>query len=224
MNKMIHSDKNREKLPDNFDASEPLRDPRYERFAHLRVIGVPCAIAAVEAGFVAKTGKPMLPGNAARLDKHPQIVARKVFLAGHETAVTRETRGFVRNQLMSIASLDLLRDFAVLGEAKVLGKRVARVIGIDWKALQASENSSAIAAFKFDRETGVMVEFTRDDKLQALAQLRDMYGLKAPRRTELTGKDGSPIESALKTRYEISDVPMSDEEWSKQYAPEEAKP
>lgn len=211
------------KLPDNFDASEPLRDSRYERFAHLRVIGVPCAIAAAEAGFVGKNGKPILPGNAARLDRHPQVIARKVFLAGHEVAVTRETRGFIRNQLMSVASLNLLRDFAILGEAKVGGRKVPRVIGIDWKALQASEHSSAIAGFKFDRETGVMVEFSRDDKLQTLAQLRDMYGLKAPRRTELTGKDGAPIESALTTRYEISDTPMSDEEWSKQYASEEAK-
>jgi hypothetical protein len=63
-----------EKLPDNFDASEQL--------FHLRVIGVPCAIAAIEAGFVGKAGKPMNGGNAARLDRHPQIVARKVFLAG----------------------------------------------------------------------------------------------------------------------------------------------
>jgi hypothetical protein len=75
------------KLPDNFDASEQLFDPRYERFAHLRVIGVPCAIAAIEAGFVGKVGKPMNGGNAARLDRHPQIVARKVFLAHHRLAL-----------------------------------------------------------------------------------------------------------------------------------------
>jgi hypothetical protein len=130
--------------------------------------------------------------------------------------MVRETRAFVHKHLTSIISLDLLRYYAVVD------RKTNRVVGIDWKVLQESENSSAISSFRFDRETGVLVEFTRDDKLQAIAQLRDMYGLKAPRRTELTGKDGAPIETAVS--YEITDVPMSDEEWSKQYARDEAKP
>ena len=204
------------KLPADFDPAEPLRDPRYERFAHLRVIGVPVKIAAEEANFRTKQDKPISLGNAHHIDKHPKVVARKIFLAGHETLMVRETRAFVHKHLTSIISLDLLRYYAVVD------RKTNRVVGIDWKVLQESENSSAISSFRFDRETGVLVEFTRDDKLQAIAQLRDMYGLKAPRRTELTGKDGAPIETAVS--YEITDVPMSDEEWSKQYARDEAKP
>lgn len=204
-------------LPADFDPAEPLRDVRYERFAHLRVIGIALAQAAVEAGLTTRQGKPWLPGNVARLDRHPEVVARKAFLAGHETAIVRETRGFVRNRLMSVASLDLLRDFAIIEEVDVGGKKVHRVIGIDWPALKASEHSVAVSGFKFDRETGMMVEFATSDALQAISQLRDMYGLRAARRTELTGKDGAAIDAALTVRYDISDAPLSPEDWEKQY-------
>lgn len=205
-------------LPQGFDPAEPLRDARYERFAHLRVIGVPAQQAGREAGFVTKKGRPWLAGNIARLDRHPEVVARKAFLAGHETAVVRETRGFVRNRLMSVASLDILRDYAVLGEIEVNGKKVVRIVGIDWNAFKASEHSVAVSGFKFDRETGMMVEFETNDAMNAVAQLRDMYGLRAARRTELTGKDGAAIDAALTVRYDISDKPLSPDEWASQYA------
>jgi hypothetical protein len=52
-------------------------------------------------------------------------------------------------------------------------------------------------------------------KIAAARELSLMNGWHAPKRTELTGKDGGPIESAA--RYEISDAPMSAEEWSRQY-------
>jgi hypothetical protein len=57
------------------------------------------------------------------------------------------------------------------------------------------------------------------DVTAASRELNLMNGWHAPKRTELTGKDGAPIETAA--RYEITDVPMSDEEWSKQYATED---
>jgi phage terminase small subunit len=60
------------------------------------------------------------------------------------------------------------------------------------------------------------------DKIAAVRELSLINGWHAPKRTELTGKDGAPIETAA--RYEITDVPMSDEEWSKQYATEKNEP
>lgn len=188
-------------LAADFDPAEPLRDERYERFAQLRVIGVPCRVAANDAGFRSKGDRPILPGNAARLDRHPEVRARKAHLAGDDVEVLRETREFVRDRLMRSATLDVLREFAILGTVQVEGKKVARVIGIDWEALKASDHSVAVTGFKFDRETGMMVEFSRDDPQQAIAQLRDMYGLRAARRKEITGKDGGPIKTQDLSAY-----------------------
>jgi hypothetical protein len=189
-------------LAADFDAAEPLRDERYERFAQLRVIGVPCRQAADDAGFRAKGGKePLLSGNAARLDRHPEVRARKAYLAGDDAEVIAATRNFVRAKLMNWATLDVLAQYAIVGEVDIDDKKVTRIIGIDWAALKASEHSGAITKFKFDRETGVMTEFDRVDPDSAIAQLRDMYGLRAARRTELTGKDGGPIKHQDMSAY-----------------------
>ena len=182
------------RVPADFDASLPLADPRYERFAQLRVIGVPFRTAANEAGFVSRGRKPILPGNAARLDRHPEVVARKAYLAADDAEVIAATRLFVRDRLMRSATLDVLSQFAILGSVEVDGKKISRVVGIDWEAFKASDQSIAVLSFKFDRETGMMTEFTIEDRLQALAQLRDMYGLRAPRKKEISGVDGAPIQ------------------------------
>jgi len=191
----------RQALSTDFDPSVPLRDERYERFSQLRVIGVPTRAAANEAGFHAKGGKPILAGNAARLDRHPEVLARKAFLAADDAEVIAATRNFVRDRLMRSATLDVLAQFAILGTVEIDGKKVPRIVGIDWEALKASAQSIAVTGFKFDRETGMMVEFTRDDPLQALAQLRDMYGLKAPRKKELSGPNGGPVQVEDVTGY-----------------------
>jgi hypothetical protein len=189
------------KLPADFDPAIPLRDERYERFSQLRVIGVPCGTAAFEAGFRTKADKPILAGNAARLDRHREVQARKAYLAGDSAEVLRETRDVIRKRLMASATLEVLREFAIIGTVKVDGKLVPRLIGIDWKALKASEHSIAVTGFKFDRETGMMIEFMREDALSAVAQLGDMYGLRAPRRTELTGKGGGPVQTLDVSKY-----------------------
>jgi hypothetical protein len=188
-------------IASDFDPAIPLRDERYERFAQLRVIGVPCRAAAHEAGFRAKGDKPILPGNAARLDRHAEVCARKAYLAKDDAEAIAATRNFVRDRLMRSATLDVLADFAIIGTTEVDGKKVARIVGIDWDALQKSEQSIAITGFKFDRDTGVMTEFTRDDPLAAITQLRDMYGLRAARRKEISGPDGGPIQTEDVTQY-----------------------
>jgi len=185
-------------LPDKFDPSVPLADPRYERFAQLRVIGLASREACAEAGL------PCTHRNAPRYDRHPEIVARKAYLAKDDADVVAATRLFCRDRLMASATLNVLADFAILGSVDIGGKKVARVVGIDWRKLRNSDQAAAITGFKFDRESGVMTEFTRDDPLQAVSQLRDMYGLRAPRRTELTGRGGGPVQTidVTKLSYE----------------------
>ncbi|WP_407146263.1 hypothetical protein [Bradyrhizobium sp. ORS 86] len=176
-------------LPDRFDPAVPLADERYERFARLRVMGVGCKEAAKEAGL------PVTHRNAPRFDRHPEVIARKAYLAKDDADVIAAARLMVHERLVASASLNVLSEFAILGHVEVGGRKVARVVGIDWKALKHSDRAVAITGFKFDRETGVMTEFTRDDPLQAISQLRDMYGFRAPRRTELTGKGGGPVQT-----------------------------
>jgi hypothetical protein len=208
-----------------FDPSEPLLDGRRERFAHLRLIGLPAPLAALQAGIRTKEGKPIRDGNAWKIDREPQVIARKAFLGGHEVTVVRETRGYIRNRLMNVITRDLLRDYAIIGDVVLsdvideTGKpmTIRRIVGIDWDKLKQSEHSATVTSFKFDKETGMMVEFVVDDPMAAIAQIRDMYGLKAPRRTELTGKDGEPIQAALTTRYDISDKPLTPAEWDAEY-------
>lgn len=214
-----------------FDPSEPLVDTRRERFAHLRLIGLPPPAAAAQAVITKRDGKPIADGNAWKIDHEPQVVARKAFLAGHETAIVRETRGYVRNRLMGLIGIDVLRDFAILGDVIVPGAidqdgkpvTVKRVVGLDLEALKHSDVSALAAGFEVNCETGEIKFSTPalSDILAAIAQVRDMYGLKAARRTELTGKDGAPIEAALTTRYDISDKPLTPAEWNAEYG---AKP
>jgi DNA-binding Lrp family transcriptional regulator len=67
---------------------------------------------------------------------------------------------------------------------------------IDWDKVAASPYGAIISGFKFDKDSGVLVDFERDSALQAIAQLRDMHGFKAVTKTEHAGKDGGPIEVA----------------------------
>jgi hypothetical protein len=120
-------------LAEKFDASVPLADPRYERFAQLRVIGVANREACQEAGLQASHR------NAPRYDRHPEIVARKAYLAKDDADVVAATRLFCRDRLMASATLNVLSSFAIVGTVEVAGKKVPRVIGIDWRKLKNSD-------------------------------------------------------------------------------------
>jgi hypothetical protein len=191
------------------------------------MIGIAPPQAAEEAGIRKKNGELIADTNAWKLDREARVAARKSFLASHETAITREVRGAVRNRLVAAMTFNVLRDYAIIAQVVVPdtvgpdGKPVTvpRVVGIDWERLRVSEHSACVAGLKFDRDTGMLVEYDQDAGLDAANQLRDMYGLRAARRTELTGKDGSPIEAAQTTRFEISDKPLTATEWAAQYGP-----
>lgn len=174
-------------LPADFDPAVPLADERYERFARYRVMGMPRETAAWEAGFRAKGEQPVRPGNVARTDRHPAVKARKAFLAGDETEIVRDLRAFVRDGLVRTASLDVLRQFAIVDAE-------GKITRIDFKAWQASEYSASLSGLKLDPATGNVIDVEWERASDARSQLRDMYGFRAPRRTELTGKAGGPVQ------------------------------
>jgi hypothetical protein len=83
---------------------------------------------------------------------------------------------------------------------------------IDWNKVAASPYGVIISGFKFDKDTGRMVDFERDNALAAAAQLRDMHGFKAVQKTALTDPTGNNPASL----YLISEKPMSEAEWEQQ--------
>jgi hypothetical protein len=50
---------------------------------------------------------------------------------------------------------------------------------IDWKVLMVSELGPSIAELRCDKDTGVIVNVTRESALNAIGQLREMRGFKA---------------------------------------------
>jgi hypothetical protein len=85
---------------------------------------------------------------------------------------------------------------------------------IDWNKVADSPYGVIIAGFKFDKDTGHLTDFDRDNALAALAQLRDMHGFKAVSKTALTDPTGEKPASL----YLISETPMSEADWEAQRA------
>jgi hypothetical protein len=171
--------------PVEFDPSMPLRNEKHEHFARLRALLVPAFHVAREAGYPTMTA-----GNAAKLDRRSDIRARIRSLAGMDVEMLRAKRERIEARLMAVIEADLLRDFAIIEMRDHKGKQVGDIVGIDWAAVRASDCSSIVSKFKFDPKTGNLVDFERDDAMNAIAQLRDMYGLKSVTKVAATDPSG----------------------------------
>jgi hypothetical protein len=76
--------------------------------------------------------------------------------------------------------------------------RIAELVDADQDVLREKRHQvesalSAIAYGDGSEFPGKRIALDWPNRLQALAQLRDMHGFKAAQRHELTGKDGAPI-------------------------------
>jgi hypothetical protein len=177
--------------PVDFDPNMPLRNERHERFARLRAILTPKLLAAREAGF-----ETMTLGNVAKLDRRADIRARIAALSKMDEEIVRMKRERIEARLMKAMEADILRDFAVVEKVLVDGVEVSKVVGVDWDKLRQSDSSVIISEFVFDPDTGHLTKFKRDDALNAAAQLRDMWGMKAPAKFsgDLNVSKGSPAD------------------------------
>jgi hypothetical protein len=173
-----------------FDPALPMRNEKHERFARLRAILTPKLQAAREAGF-----EHMTAGNAAKLDRRPDIRARVANLTAMDEEIIRMKRERIEARLRQVMETDLLRDFAIVEKATVNGVEVSKVVGINWQRLIDSGNSIVVQEILFDSETGRMTKFKREDALNAIAQLRDMLGFRAPSKITPTnpGGDGPAV-------------------------------
>lgn len=161
-----------------------LANPKHERYAFERALLVPRLQAARAAGY-----DQMTAGNAAKLDRNPKIAERINELRAVDEDMLREKRQRIEARLNLIAYTDIFEFAEIDG--------VTNQPVIDWREVLESEASVIISKFKFDKDTGQLTDFERDNAENAISQLRDMYGFKAPARTELTGANGGPIDERL---------------------------
>ena len=159
---------------------------KLKAYAFERSLGIPPAEACRRAG-----GK-VENGHATKWERAQRVQAWIAYYRsqGHtdEMLVAKRAR---LEQRLELSAYGEILDFATIDPA-------TKKPVIDWGLVKASPYSLIISGFKFDKDTGVLVDFERDNALQAIAQLRDMHGFKAPAKVAMGGLDGGPIEVTWK--------------------------
>jgi hypothetical protein len=181
----------------------PPRDIAANRkaYAFERSLGIPPAEACRRAG-----GK-VENGHATKWEQNRRVQAWIAYYRslGQDDEMIAAKRARIEQRL-EMAAYGNIFDFADLNAN---GDPV-----IDWGKVTNSPYGVIIAGFKFDKDTGRLVDFERDNALQAAAQLRDMHGFKSVNKTALTDPSGERPASL----YLIADKPMSEDEWEAERA------
>ena len=140
---------------------------KMKAYAFQRSIGRAPAEACRQAG-----GK-VENGHATRWERSRGVQAWIGYFRslGQTEEMLAAKRALIEERL-NMAAHGNIFDFAHFDE-------VTRKPVIDWSKVATSPYGAIISGFKFDKDTGVLVDFERDNALQAIAQLRDMHGFKA---------------------------------------------
>jgi len=138
--------------------------------------------AARDAGYV-----DMTPSNAARLDRRKDIQTRIVQLSALDEELIHWKRARLEARLNLVAYGNFLQFATIDAETGDL-------TAIDWRKVVESDLAVTISELGFDSKTGRLTKFERDNALNAIAQLRDMYGFKAP--SKFSGDLSIPKSSA----------------------------
>jgi hypothetical protein len=191
--------------------------PQPKAYAFERSLGIPPAEACRRAG-----GK-VENGHATKWEQNRRVQAWIAYYRslGHDDAMVAAKRARIEERL-NMAAYGNIFDFATMVDrvvtvqvdAKTREDKIVRSPLIDWDKVASSPYGAIIEGFKFDKDTGELVDFERDSALQALAQLRDMHGFKSVNKTALTDPTGSQPASL----YLISERPMSEAEWEAERA------
>jgi hypothetical protein len=172
-------------------------------YAFARSIGMAPAAACRRAG-----GK-VENGHATKWERSPKVQAwiEHFRSLGQTEEMLAAKRALIEERL-NLAAYGNIFDFANIEDMPVIvgrddeGMPITKLVRqpvIDWEKVAESPYGAIIAGFKFDKDTGHLTDFDRDNALQALAQLRDMHGFKAPAKINHAGQDGGPIEVTWKT-------------------------
>lgn len=186
-------------------------------YAFERSLGIPPAEACRRAG-----GK-VEHGQATKWEGNKRVQAWIGYYRslGQDEEMIAAKRARIEQRL-EMAAYGNIFDFASMVDRVVTvqvsedetEERVVKSPLIDWDEVANSPYGAIISGFKFDKDTGELVDFERDNALQALTQLRDMHGFKAVTKTALTDPTGEKPASL----YLISERPMSEADWEAQRA------
>jgi hypothetical protein len=178
--------------------------PQKKAYAFERSLGMPPADACRRAGGKVENGLATKWENDAAVR---QQVAYFRSL-GHDDEMIAAKRARIEERL-ALAAFGNIFDFATMVDRVILTpgegeddppeENIVKTPVIDWDKVAASEYGAIICGFKFDKDTGVLVDFERDNALQAANQLRDMHGFKAPTKVGVGGFDGGALEVSWKT-------------------------
>lgn len=171
--------------------------PMPKAYAFERSLGMPPAEACRRAGGKVENGQ----ATKWETNRRVQAWIAHYRSLGHTDEMIAAKRQRIEDRLNLAAYGDIF-DFATIEDRLVTvgtddeGVPITEVEKnpvINWEKVAASPYSAIIGSFKFDKDTGRLVDFERDSALQAAAQLRDMHGFKAPAKTELSGLNGAAI-------------------------------
>src|ERR1700722_13320886 len=146
-----------------FNPSQRLKVDGEESYAQERAYGYRPHEAARRAHLNPRNG------TSTKYEGKPRVQARIAFLRRDDltTEMREEKRRRIEDRLEAAAYGDILRECAEIDPNTKLPV-------IDWAKVMASDLSITINEFVFDKDTGALVKFKRDDALAAASQLRDM--------------------------------------------------
>lgn len=156
------------------DPSLALPEPR-ETYAFERS----CGMTPTEACRRAAGERAVDAGSPTKWERSPRVQARIRYLRslGQTDEMLAAKRARIEERLQ-LAAFGNIFDFSTPDE-----NRDPR---IDWDKVSGSPYGVIVSGFKFDKDTGRLVDFERDNALQAIAQLREMSGFKAPEKRDVT--------------------------------------
>jgi hypothetical protein len=156
--------------------------PRQKTYAFERSLGIPPAEACRRAGGKVEAGRATTWERSARV----QAWISYYRSLGNDDEMIAAKRARIEERL-AMAAFGNIFDFssiAATGDPD-----------IDWSKVAESPYSIMISGFKFDKDTGRLTDFERDNALAAIAQLRDMHGFKAP--SKMADSDGKPLGTGM---------------------------
>ena len=176
----------------------PLRNRRHEQYCRLRVLGISPIAAARDSGFTAGLSSPTaetdknagLRGVISKLERNKAVRARIQYLAGNTDDVLREKRAALEAPLWNIFKASI-KDYTRITESGSLILDASPIA-----ELPEEEQRELLAVIKSVSPTKYGPRVEMFSPLDAASQLRALNGLDAPKRMELTGADGGPMQIA----------------------------
>lgn len=173
------------------DPTLPLPQPR-ETYAFERS----CGMTPTEACRRAAGEKAVNSGSPTKWERMPRVQARIRYLRtlGQTDEMLAAKRARLEERL-ELAAYGNLFEFSRINDEQDPE--------VDWAKVSESPYGVIVSGFKFDKDSGHLTDFDRDNALAAIAQLRDMNGFKAVELRKVAMTDPSGRDAAQPFVVEI---------------------